>query len=68
MVQVAAVSHQPDAEALVAALKKKGYNAVIRNGGQDKLLHIQVGPLASRTEALAVKQKLIGEGYNAFIR
>lgn len=68
MVQVAAVSHQPDAEALVAALRRKGYSAAIHNDGKDKLLHVQVGPIATHTEALAIRQKLLAEGYNAIIK
>jgi DedD protein len=68
MVQVAAVSHETDAEALVSALKRKGYNAAIRTENQDKLLHVQVGPLASHVEAYSVRQKLLSEGYNAIIK
>ncbi len=68
MVQVAAVSHQPDAEALVAALKRKGYNAAIHSESQDKLLHVQVGPFSSRAEAAAKRQQLLAEGYNAIIK
>jgi DedD protein len=68
MVQVAAVSHQADAEALVAALRRKGYNAAIRTESQDKLLHVQVGPMASHVDAYSVRQKLLAEGYNAIIK
>ncbi len=48
MVQVAAISVPQDADILVDALKKRGYTAVIRNEPQDKLLHVQLGPFASR--------------------
>lgn len=68
MVQVAAVSHQPDAEALVSALKRKGYNAAIYSQNQDKLLHVQVGPFSSRAEAASKRQQLLAEGYNAIIK
>lgn len=69
MVQVAAVVHQEDADVLVAALRRLGYTAVVRSGGpQDKFLHIQVGPFATRVEASAVKQKLAADGYNAIIK
>ena len=68
MVQVAAVSRQEDAEILVAALKKHGYNAVIRNDPKDNLLHIQIGPFATRDEARAMRAKLLADGYNAILK
>ena len=45
-VQVAAVSKQEDAAALVDALKKKQYPAFAANTPGDKLFHVQVGPFA----------------------
>ena len=68
MVQIAAVKSQPDAEALAAALRKNGFNPSIRSESQDKLLHVQIGPFASRDEAKAMRQKLSNAGYNAFIK
>jgi DedD protein len=69
MVQVAAVVHQEDADVLVSALRKLGYSAVVRSGApQDKLLHVQVGPFSTRAEAIAIKQKLAGNGYNAILK
>jgi DedD protein len=68
MVQIAAVSHQEDADVLVSALRKRGYNVSVRNEPQDKLLHVQVGPFATRAEAAAMKQKLLADGYNAFVK
>jgi DedD protein len=64
IVQVAAVSHEEDAVLLVNALKAKGYPAAARNEAQDKLLHIQIGPYATRQAADAVKQRLSADGYN----
>jgi cell division septation protein DedD len=66
VVQIAAISpiHQGDAELLVSALKTKGYPAAARTEPQDKLLHIQVGPYASRQAAEAAKQRLSADGYN----
>ncbi|HEY1809761.1 MAG TPA: SPOR domain-containing protein, partial [Acidobacteriaceae bacterium] len=55
MVQVAAISVPQDADILVEALKKRGYTAVLRNEPQDKLLHVQLGPYATRAEANAVR-------------
>lgn len=68
MVQVAAVVHQEDAEVLVSALRRKGYPAVVRNGVRDKLLHVQIGPYSSRAQALAMRQKLLSDGYNAILK
>jgi len=68
MVQIAAVARQEDADVLVSALRQRGYGVVVRNEPQDKLLHVQVGPFADRTQATAVKQKLLSDGYNAIIK
>jgi DedD protein len=68
MVQIAAVARPEDADALVAALKQRGYGVVVRNEPQDKLLHVQVGPFADRGQAAAMKQKLLSDGYNAIIK
>jgi DedD protein len=68
MVQIAAVARAEDADALVAALRQRGYGVVVRNEPQDKLLHVQVGPFADRGEAAAMKQKLLSDGYNAIIK
>ena len=68
MVQVAAISRQEDAEILVGALKKRGYSAVIRNDPKDSLLHVQIGPFATRDEARAMRAKLLADGYNAILK
>jgi DedD protein len=68
MVQVAAVVHEEDADALVAALRKHGFSAVVRTEPQDKLLHIQVGPFADRVEANAMRQRLLSVGYAAIVK
>lgn len=68
MVQVAAISVPQDADILVGALKKRGYSAVIRNEPQDKLLHVQLGPFATRAEANAMRAKLLADGYNAVVK
>lgn len=68
MVQVAAVSHQEDADLLVGALKRKGYNVAVRQVPQDKLLHVQIGPFATKKEAVAMQQRLQTDGYNAIVK
>ncbi|MFP5229606.1 MAG: SPOR domain-containing protein [Acidobacteriota bacterium] len=68
MVQVAAVRVSQDAQILVDALKKHGYSAVVRNEPQDQLLHIQLGPYPSRSDAMAMRAKLLADGYNAVVK
>lgn len=66
-VQVAAVSKQEDAEALVDALKKKQYPALTA-ASSDRLFHVQVGPFADIKEAEASRSKLISDGYNPILK
>jgi cell division septation protein DedD len=65
MVQVAAVSHMEDANVLMSALRKRGYAVMARRGFADNLIHVQIGPFATRAEATAMSQRLLGDGYNA---
>jgi DedD protein len=65
MVQVAAVSHQEDANVLVAALRRHGYAVNARREPGDGLIHVQIGPFYNRNEANAMSQRLLGDGYNA---
>ncbi len=67
-VQVAAVSKQEDAEALVDALKKKQYPALTASGTSDKLFHVQVGPYGEVKDAEAMRAKLIADGYNPILK
>jgi DedD protein len=66
-VQVAAVTKQEDADALVDALKKKSYPALIANAS-DKLFHVQVGPYADVKDAEAMRGKLVSDGYNPILK
>jgi cell division septation protein DedD len=68
MVQIAAVSRREDADVLVSVLGKLGYSATIQNGATDKLLHVQVGPFATRDEAKVMRAKLQNDGYNAILK
>jgi DedD protein len=67
-VQVAAVSKQEDAEALVEALKGRQYSAFIANQPSDKLFHVQVGPFADIKDAEGMRTKLVGDGYNPILK
>jgi cell division septation protein DedD len=68
IVQVAAVSHQEDADVLLSALKKQGYSVYAQPNPQDKLIHIQLGPFANRNDANAMRQRLLADGYNAIVK
>jgi len=67
-VQVAAVSKQEDADALVEALKGHQYSAVIANQPTDKLFHVQVGPFTDIKDAEATRAKLVSDGYNPILK
>lgn len=68
-VQVAAVSKQEDADALVDALKKKEYPAFVASGATaDKLFRVQLGPFAEIKDAEAMRTKLIGDGYSPIVK
>jgi cell division septation protein DedD len=68
-VQVAAVSREEDANALVAALKKKQYPAFAANNpSADKYYHVQVGPYAAFKDAEAMRARLIADGYNPILK
>jgi DedD protein len=68
-VQVAAVTKQEDAQALVAALRRKNYPVFVSpTPSADSLYHVQVGPFAELKDAEAMKSKLAGDGYNAIVK
>jgi DedD protein len=68
-VQVAAVTKQDDAEALVDALKKKQYPAFVAgNSAADKYFRVQLGPFGDIKEAETVRTRLINDGYNPILK
>jgi DedD protein len=68
-VQVAAVSKQDDAEALVEALKKKQYPAfVAASASTDKLFRVQVGPFTDIKDAEGMRSRLINDGYTPILK
>lgn len=68
MVQIAAVAHRGDADVLVTALEQRGYHASVRSETGDSLLHIQIGPFATRNQARAMQARLLNDGYNAILK
>jgi cell division septation protein DedD len=68
MVQIAAVSHEEDANVLVDALRKHGYAVSARREPADNLIHVRIGPFNDRNEANRWRLKLLNDGYNALIQ
>ena len=69
VVQVAAVSKKDDAQALLAALRKKSYSVFIAsNEPHDRLYHVQVGPFGDVKDAEAARAKLVADGYNPILK
>jgi len=67
-VQVAAVSKQEDADALVEALRARQYPAFILNPSPDKLFHVQIGPFADAKDAEGMRTRLMNDGYNPILK
>lgn len=67
--QVAAVTKQEDADALVSALKKKDYAVFSTNSvPTDKLFHVQIGPFSSQKDVEGLRAKLVAAGYNPIVK
>jgi cell division septation protein DedD len=67
MVQIAAVSHQEDADVLVGALRKRGYAVSVHRDPLDNLMHVRVGPFSTHNDAVNMRQRLLNDGYNAVV-
>jgi DedD protein len=68
MVQIAAISRPQDADVLISALQKRGFSATARRETSDNLLHVQIGPFATRQQAMAMRVRLVNDGYNAILK
>jgi DedD protein len=64
VVQVAAMSHQEDADVVAVDLKRRGYIVAVRREPQDKLFHVQIGPFGNKKEADTIRRQLQTDGYN----
>jgi DedD protein len=68
-VQVAAVTKQEDADALVDALKKKDYPAFVAPQSKaDNFFRVQVGPYSEVKDAEAMRTRLIADGYSPILK
>jgi DedD protein len=68
MVQIAAVSNPDDAEVLMNALHKRNYPVTARRDPSDNLIHVRIGPFATRQIADQWRNKLLSDGYNAVVQ
>ena len=68
MVEVMALSHESDAEAMVAALHRRGYNVAVTHDTRSSLLHLDIGPFSNTKDAEMMRQRLLLDGYDATIK
>ncbi len=68
MVQIAAVASPEDAEVLMTALRQRGYAVSVRRNLTDNLIHVRIGPFATRAVADQWRLKLLNDGYNAVVQ
>ena len=68
MIEIMTVSHESDAEAMVAALNRRGYNVAVSHDAQTSLLHLDIGPFANTKDAETMRQRLLLDGYDAAIK
>ncbi len=66
--QLAAVRVQADAEALVEALKKKGYPVVLHSETADGWHRVLVGPFVTERAAQEMRSQLEKDGYKSILR
>jgi cell division septation protein DedD len=68
MVQIAAVANPEDANVLTSALRQRGYAVTVRREPADNMIHVCIGPFATRAIAEQWRQRLLDDGYNAIIQ
>jgi pilus assembly protein CpaC len=68
MVQIMTLSHKEDVDAMVAALRRHGYDVAVTRDPRDSRVHLEVGPFKDKTEAEAMRQRLLTDGYDATIK
>lgn len=67
-VEIMTLSHESDADATLSALRRHGYNPAVIHSTQDSLLHLDLGPFPTRTQAEGIRQQLIRDGYDATLK
>jgi pilus assembly protein CpaC len=67
-IEVMTLSHQADAEAMVSALNRRGYNVTVDHDAETSLLHLDIGPFSNAGDAEKMRQRLLSDGYDAIIK
>jgi len=71
-VQVTASREKKDAEKLMKELRSRGFDVFVvppqYSDAKDNLYRVQVGPYATRAEAVRVRDRIAKEGFKPFIR
>ena len=62
MAPIVTLSSSEDAEPMVAALKRHEYNVAVNHDPLDPLLQLEAGPFVSKSEAEAMRQRLVLDG------
>ena len=68
VLQVAAMTRQPDAVSLAQALQQKKFPAFVLPPGADRYYRVQVGPYTDAHSADLARQKLESQGFKAITR
>ncbi len=66
--QVAAMTHEPDAMALANSLRKKNFPTFVQSPQGDKFYHVLVGPYADQKSADAARKGLEAAGFKAIVK
>jgi cell division protein FtsN len=64
--QVGAMSHQENAEALIESLRRRNFPAFLFPRGSDRFYRVFVGPFGDIDSTLKVKEQLRKQGFDAF--
>jgi pilus assembly protein CpaC len=67
-IEVMTLSHQADADAMVSALNRRGYNVSVDHDAETSLLHLDIGPFNSAGDAEKMRQRLLSDGYDAIVK
>ena len=68
MVQIAASASRHDAQFLIAKLHRSGLHARLYHAVQDRFFRVQIGPFASRSDATAMRNKVLAAGFKAIVK
>lgn len=68
VVQIATLEREEDAAVLVDALRRRGYAVTAGRDAGDGMVHVRVGPFASRAVANQWSRRLLNDGYNAVVQ